>query len=111
MPRGNFTKGSERSPHKEVVTYYSIHAWLRRNKPRSDPFICEECGCTGRLDLCNISGNLYSKNFDDYKWMCRSCHLRRDRPLSVIVVPPHTLEHNAKISQSVSISWNKRRGE
>jgi len=58
------------------VTYRALHAWVVRNKPKS--MFCEKCGkITNKLDCSNISGE-YKRDIGDYRWLCRSCHMRED---------------------------------
>ncbi len=57
------------------VGYFALHAWIRRNKPKSE--VCESCGKKKKLDAANISGK-YKRDVNDFKWLCRKCHLESD---------------------------------
>lgn len=57
------------------VSYFSLHEWLIKYKPKVE--CCEECGKKKRLEISNISGE-YKRDFDDYKWLCVSCHRKKD---------------------------------
>jgi len=57
--------------------YQAIHLWVRARlkKPRR----CQKCGKkTEDLDCCNISGN-YTRDLDDWQYLCRSCHTKFDK--------------------------------
>jgi len=62
--------------HK-IKGYPGIHKWIKRRKPLPDPLVCEECKLPKKLDLANISGE-YKRDIDDYRWLCRRCHLSID---------------------------------
>jgi hypothetical protein len=57
------------------VKYDALHAWVRRHKPK--PKLCEDCKKRKPYDLANISGK-YKRDINDYKWVCRSCHMKGD---------------------------------
>ena len=57
------------------VSYKSLHIWVKRHKPKSK--LCEDCNEQTPYDLANISGE-YKRDVDDYKWVCRSCHMKED---------------------------------
>lgn len=66
----------KKSPYKiPARQYWTIHAWVRRNKPKSG--ICIECKKTCKTWWANISGE-YKRSLDDYKEMCPSCHRKMD---------------------------------
>lgn len=60
----------------EGAGYMAIHNWLRAQKPKSG--ICTECGKEGKTDWANISGE-YRRELDDYRELCRGCHVAQDR--------------------------------
>lgn len=60
------------------VGYMALHDWIRRHKPKSD--MCENCKQIKKLELANISGE-YKRDIDDFKWLCKSCHNKRDKKL------------------------------
>lgn len=54
----------------------SLHEWIRSHKPK--PKYCEERTCENEpYDLANISQK-YHRNINDFEWLCRSCHMRKD---------------------------------
>jgi len=57
------------------VGYTNLHQWVRRRK--SKPDFCESCGINKPHDLANISGE-YKRDVNDFKWLCRSCHMKED---------------------------------
>lgn len=60
----------------DKVSYHALHEWLRVNKPKTE--LCEICGEKRRLDWANIKKHVYTRNIEDYKCMCRSCHKKMD---------------------------------
>jgi hypothetical protein len=66
-------KGNEAS--QEV-----IHKWVIKMKPK--PEGCENCGRKRRLTLANLKKHKYTRNPEDYKWLCYSCHKKQDRQCS-----------------------------
>ena len=63
----------------DKVGYKSLHQWIKRNKPKSE--YCEECKNQKSYDLANISGK-YKRDINDYKWLCRKCHMIEDGRLN-----------------------------
>jgi hypothetical protein len=63
----------------ENVTYSGLHQWVNKHKPKSIDGICENCHKVPYLDLACITGQ-YTRDFDDWQYLCRSCHIRHDRP-------------------------------
>ena len=60
----------------DKVGYLALHTWVRKNKPKS--MFCEKCGqITAKLDCANISGE-YKRDISDFRWLCRSCHIKED---------------------------------
>lgn len=55
----------------------SKHRYVAKIKPK--PKGCGFCGKEGkRLALANLKDHNYTKNPDDYKWLCYSCHKKFD---------------------------------
>jgi hypothetical protein len=54
----------------------SLHLWVRKNKPKSQ--LCENCKEERKLSLANIKNHKYTRNIDDYKWICYPCHKNFD---------------------------------
>jgi hypothetical protein len=59
----------------DKVGKVSLHRWVERRKPK--PLFCEICNKRKPYDLANISGE-YKRDINDYKWKCRSCHMKED---------------------------------
>jgi hypothetical protein len=54
----------------------ALHEWVERHKIK--PNSCQDCGkITEKLDLANISQQ-YKRDVDDYEYICRSCHMKKD---------------------------------
>ena len=67
----------------EDANYYTIHRWLRANKPK--PELCERCKerpveqLSYKYAYNSKEGKLWSRNPDDYEWLCMSCHFFKDQ--------------------------------
>jgi hypothetical protein len=48
------------------------HIYVAKNK--SKPKGCEYCSKERKLSLANMKNHRYTKNPQDYKWLCYSCH-------------------------------------
>lgn len=59
----------------DKVGYIGLHEWVRRRKKK--PSFCESCKKKPALDLANVSQK-YKRDLDDWKWLCRGCHVRGD---------------------------------
>jgi hypothetical protein len=57
------------------VGYGALHGWIRRRKEKTN--LCELCNKRPPKDLANISGQ-YKRDINDYKWICRRCHMKED---------------------------------
>ena len=74
----------------DKVSYKALHQWITSHKPK--PKFCEKCRIDKPYDLANISGD-YKRDINDFKWLCRRCHLKEDgriiknlkRPSRIIV--------------------------
>ena len=53
----------------------SLHEWIKNHKPK--PKFCEICKKNKPYDLANISGE-YKRDINDFRWLCRSCHMKKD---------------------------------
>lgn len=60
----------------------ALHDWVKDRKPK--PELCECCGLVKPHDLANISQE-YSRDLDDWEWLCRACHMRKDGRLNNLV--------------------------
>ena len=63
------------------VRYAGLHYWIRAHKTR--PKTCETCRTNKPLDVANISGD-YKRDIDDFKWVCRRCHMESDGRLNAL---------------------------
>ena len=50
---------------------------IRMKKLKLKPDKCEICGESGKLELSNVD-HKYKRCIEDYRWLCRSCHLKYD---------------------------------
>jgi len=58
-----------------------IHRYIEKIKPKSN--VCEECGEKRKLMLASLTNHNYTRNPNDYKWLCYSCHKKMDMKCSV----------------------------
>lgn len=61
------------------VKYAALHEWVRSHK--TQPSLCEECKLNPPYDLANISQE-YHRDLDDWRWLCRKCHMISDERLN-----------------------------
>lgn len=62
------------------ATKIANHHYIRRHYPHEG--YCETCGTiTNKLDLANIKNHVYTKDRNDYRYLCRSCHEKFDKHL------------------------------
>jgi NUMOD3 motif len=60
------------------VGFHALHRWLNRNFPKAG--VCEECGHEGKTEHAfKRHPEPYTREPDDYRELCRSCHLKFDR--------------------------------
>lgn len=76
---GNLRKsdnsGSKHGAWKgDAVSYNGLHSWVNKHKPR--PELCEECNLVPPLDLANKG--IYNRDFDNWEYLCRKCHMTKD---------------------------------
>lgn len=53
----------------------ALHDWVVIHKPKSE--LCEICEQRKPQDLASI-GHTYTRNLDEWRWLCRSCHMKVD---------------------------------
>ena len=76
--KGHGLNKSENNPMwKEKPKYFALHVWLRTHKPKSN--VCEFCGKKRKLDVALLKGKKYIRDFENYRWLCRSCHNKEHR--------------------------------
>ena len=62
----------------------AVHVWLKKNKPKPD--FCERCKRKPPRELSyNHANGGWTRNPDDYEWLCRNCHLFKDRGKGTIM--------------------------
>ena len=61
------------------VRLSTIHDYIRKLKPKPD--LCPICCNNEKLELSSI-GHGYTKNLEDWMYLCRSCHTVLDRTIS-----------------------------
>ena len=59
------------------VGYFQLHAYVNKYKPKPIDGLCETCHERSFHDLANMTG-VYDRNFDNYKYLCVSCHRHYD---------------------------------
>jgi hypothetical protein len=59
------------------VQYAGLHYYMNRILKKPD--VCSECGQNKFLDLANI--NVYNREKTNWKYLCRSCHMKLDYKL------------------------------
>lgn len=64
------------------VGFNGLHSWINRNKPKVK--LCENCKKVPPYDLANISGE-YKRDINDFKWLCRKCHMEEDGRLKKFI--------------------------
>jgi hypothetical protein len=57
------------------VGYSALHEWVRKYYVK--PELCAVCNIKPPFDLANKTG-VYDRNFSNWQWLCRSCHMRLD---------------------------------
>ncbi len=89
------TKLGEKNPIwcGDNVGCNGLHKWVRRNKPQ--PLFCEVCGKESPFDLASID-NKYTRNLDDWQWLCRKCHMRIDGRLEKFIIISATNRKNTQ---------------
>ena len=65
----------------DKVSYGALHTWIRNRKTK--PKLCQHCFEKPAYDLANISQE-YKRDLNDYEWLCRSCHMKKDGRLKML---------------------------
>lgn len=60
------------------VSYKALHTWVRKYKPCNGK--CEKCQQVKPLDLANKG--VYDRDFSNWEWLCRRCHMLSDGRMS-----------------------------
>src|SRR3990167_4534011 len=90
-------KVAKHKPWQKIKGYNWLHKWIGLNKPK--PESCEEGHKKPPYDAANISGQ-YKRDIEDFRWLCRGCHVRSDGRLDRLLSKEYTLEIRAKISEA-----------
>lgn len=72
------TKGNHPAWKGDDVTKEQIHRWLRSNIVK--PIMCQKCQERPVRDFSynNHKNGEWTRNPDDYEYLCRSCHMLKD---------------------------------
>jgi hypothetical protein len=81
-----------------------LHRWIERRKPK--PEFCEICNKRKPYDLSNISGK-YKRDINDYKWVCRSCHMKGDGRLKKLMLVDKNIKEKIRIKK-ICLNCKKR---
>jgi hypothetical protein len=66
---------------------------MRRKKKTQ---LCEHCKEDKKLELASMNDHIHLRNIDEYKWLCRKCHLIYDGRLKNLKLAPNHIKHNIK---------------
>ena len=71
--KGRLGLRAEKSPNWKggKVSYNSLHHWLRKWMPKTGK--CAHCKTT-KKKLVVACKKKYTRNFNDYMWLCYRCH-------------------------------------
>jgi hypothetical protein len=59
--------------------YDALHSWLRATYRKNG--VCDKCGGSfARTEFSLIHGRSYTKSREDYRELCKKCHMNYDRP-------------------------------
>lgn len=77
----------------DEVLYASLHEWIKNHKVKTQ--FCESCHKNKSYDLANISGE-YRRDINDFEWLCRKCHMKKDGRLEKMYAGISKGEKNEK---------------
>lgn len=66
----------------DKVGYHALHDWIKSRLPI--PNKCQICFKKSKLDLSNKS-DLYKRNLNDWEYLCRRCHMKKDGRLDKFI--------------------------
>ncbi|KKL59219.1 hypothetical protein LCGC14_2217540 [marine sediment metagenome] len=80
-----YNKKRERNFKKKLgISYRNLHKYIRRNKKKPDH--CKDCGIrTDKLQLHSVN-HIYTRNSEDWVYVCYSCANVRHRKIPSIKV-------------------------
>ena len=61
--------------------YKALHKYIRRYNP--EPECCEICNEYGKKLELSCKDHKYTRNIEDYQYVCRNCHIKYDRENNV----------------------------
>ena len=69
-----YKKGKDHHNWKgDKVGIGALHEWVIRQLPKPDL-----CKCLERPPKDLSNNGIYDRNLDNWEWLCRSCHLKKD---------------------------------
>lgn len=71
--------------------YGALHTWVRKHNPKTGT--CDECRRPTRTEYAIIHGRPYSRNREDYRELCRPCHMKYD--LTGRAMPPASIRRGS----------------
>lgn len=85
------------------VTLKQLHSYLRKWKPKVE--YCEICDKKPPYDLANIepkyNKETYNRDFNNWRWLCRRCHMYNDGRIKLWVGRKHSDETKKNISDGL----------
>lgn len=97
-------KADELNPNWKVnAGIQAIHIWVRKRMPPKDK--CWNCKTAKAYDLANKG--IYDRNLDNWKWLCRRCHMVEDGRLERWLKNPAFPKHPPKICPMCSKEFFK----
>jgi hypothetical protein len=100
---GHFNKGELNGQWKgDDIKYDAIHAYVNRHKPKTVDGLCEICHEKPYRDLAlNSNKKTYSRNINDYSYLCRLCHMVTDSRIARF--------YDSKNQTKLSVLANKKK--
>ena len=92
----------------------SIHQWLVKHHPKAGR--CEECGTEGPTDYAfQRHPEPHTRNREDYRELCRSCHFRADEAISPktrqMIASNTTAQLRERGRKGALARWGERAGD
>jgi hypothetical protein len=56
----------------------AVHIWIRKQLLQTLPLQCTECGSTENIEVANLNNHVYTRDVNDYTFLCRKCHKKKD---------------------------------
>ena len=74
--KASLSKIGNRNPNWKGnnVGYCQLHDWVRARFPQTK--LCQGCNERPPLDLANKG--IYSRDLQNWEWLCRKCHMQKD---------------------------------